>query len=266
YDETEELGVTVFGRSLDPGEARSRYRDLEVSVRVGRLGSALALVRGAEGILSRAEGDRAAAGELLTRVASSLDSLRRVPARILFQRFPKMVADLAAISGCAVAPLKLSGSDTLVNVRALDRVGDALVHMLRNAVVHGIERPPQREASGKPELGSIELSLRRELDTLVFEVADDGAGIDRDAVRAKAVDSGLLSEEELGKLPPEEVDRLVLRSGFSTSAADEEGAGRGVGLESLSVAAEFLEGSIEMENRPGLGMRVRLIIPDRGPC
>ncbi|MHC4504889.1 MAG: hypothetical protein ACYTFI_16420, partial [Planctomycetota bacterium] len=88
----------------------------------------------------------------------------------------------------------------------------------------------------------------------------------RDAVRAKAVDSGLLSEEEAGELRPEEIDRLVLRSGLSTSAADEEGAGRGVGLESLSVAAEFLEGSIEMENRPGLGMRVRLIIPDRGPC
>jgi len=266
YDETEELGVTVFGRSLDPGEARSRYRDLEVSVRVGRLESALALVRGAGGILSRAEGDRASAGELLSKVASSLDSLRRVPARILFQRFPKMVADLAAISGRAVAPLRLTGSDALVNVRALDRVGDALVHMLRNAVVHGIERPERREEAGKPELGSIELSLRREGDTLVFEVIDDGAGIDRDAVRAKAVDSGLLSEEEAGKLPPEEVDRLVLRPGLSTSSQGTEGAGRGVGLESLSVAAEFLEGSIEMENRPGLGMRVRLIVPDRGPC
>ncbi|MHC5053279.1 MAG: ATP-binding protein [Planctomycetota bacterium] len=266
YDETEELGVAVFGRSLDPGEARHRYRDLEVPVRVGRLESALALVRGATARLSGGEPDAGAAKTLLDRIGESLDALRRVPARHVFQRFPKMVADLAAIAGKRVAPLKVSGSDTLVNVRALDRSGDAFVHMLRNAVVHGIERAEDRLAAGKPEAGTVELTLAREGDSLVFEVADDGAGIDREQLRAGAVAAGVISEEEAAGLSPEEADKLVLRPGLSTSSGAGADAGRGVGLDSVVAAAEFLDGSVEIDNRPGEGFRVRLVVPDRGPC
>jgi chemotaxis protein histidine kinase CheA len=266
YDETEELGVAVFGRSLDPGEARNRYRDLEVPVRVGRLESALALVRGATARLAGNAPDAGTATTLLARIGESLDTLRRVPARHVFQRFPKMVADLAAIAGKRVAPLKVSGSDTLVNVRALDRSGDAFVHMLRNAVVHGIERADERVAAGKPEAGTVRLTLRREGDSLVFEVADDGAGIDRDGLRERAKAAGVLSEDEAAALSPEETDRLVLRAGLSTATGAGVDAGRGVGLDSAVAAAEFLEGSVEMENRPGVGFCVRLIIPDRGPC
>ncbi len=266
YEETDELAVTVFGRSLDPGEARNRYRDLEVPVRVGRLESALALVRGAMARLSGGEPDAGAARGLLEKIGESLDTLRRVPARHVIQRFPKMVADLAAMAGKRVTPLKVSGSDTLVNVRALDRSGDALVHMLRNAVVHGIERSDDRAAMGKPEAGTIDLSLRRDGDSLVFEVADDGAGMDRDGLRDRAVAGGVVSEEGAGGLSPEEVDRLVFRPGLSTSPGPGAEAGRGVGLDSVLAAAEFLEGTVEIENRPGEGVRVRLVIPDRGPC
>ncbi len=266
YDETEELGVAVFGRSLDPGDARNRYRDLEVPARVGRLESALALVRGATARLSGDEPDAGAAKALLVKIAESLDSLRRVPARHVFQRFPKMVADLAAIAGKRVAPLKVSGSDTLVNVRALDRSGDAFVHMLRNAIVHGIERSEDRISAGKPEAGTIELVLRREGDTLVFEVTDDGAGIDRTQLCARAVAGGVISGDEAAGLSPEEIDKLILKPGLSTSPDADGHAGRGVGLDSVAATAEFLEGSVEMENRPGEGFRVRLVLPDRGPC
>ncbi len=266
YDETEELGVAVFGRSLDPGEARNRYRDLEVPVRVGRLESALALVRGATARLAGGEPDAEAATTLLARIGESLDALRRVPARHVFQRFPKMVADLAAIAGKRVAPLKVSGSDTLVNVRALDRSGDAFVHMLRNAIVHGIERSGERVAAGKPEAGTVELTLRREGDSLVFEVADDGSGVDREQLRERAVADGVISAEATAALSPEDTDRLVLKPGLSTARGSGVDAGRGVGLDSVVVAAEFLEGSVEIENRPGAGFCVRLVVPDRGPC
>jgi len=266
YDETEELGVAVFGRSLDPGEARNRYRDLEVPVRVGRLESALALVRGATVRLSATEPDAEGAKALLAKVAESLDALRRVPARHVFQRFPKMVADLAAIAGKRVSPLKVSGSDTLVNVRTLDRSGDAFVHMLRNAVIHGIERPEDRLSAGKTEAGTIELDLRGEDGTLVFEVTDDGAGIDRERLRASAVAAGVVSEDAAAGLSPEEIDKLALEAGLSTRSDADSDAGRGVGLDSVVAAAEFLDGSVELENRPGEGFRVRLIVPDRGPC
>jgi chemotaxis protein histidine kinase CheA len=266
YDETEELGVAVFGRSLDPGTARNRYRDLEVPVRVGRLESALALIKGATLRLSTAEPDAAAAKVLLAKIAESLDALKRVPARFVFQRFPKMVADLAAIAGKRVSPLKVSGSDTLVNVRSLDRSGDAFVHMLRNAVVHGIERSEDRLAAGKPEAGTVELILRRDGDSLVYEVIDDGAGIDRELLRARAVAADVVSEEEAAGMSPEDIDKLVLRPGLSTSPDGDGQAGRGVGLDSVVATADFLEGSVVIDNSPGEGFRIRLVVPDRGPC
>jgi signal transduction histidine kinase len=265
FSETEELATQVFGRSLDPGEARGRDRDLEVPVRVGRLESALALVQGASVLLSRPDADPERLRELLARAGRSIESLKRVPARSLFQRFPKMVGDLAAIMGKRVSPLRVSGSETLVDIRTLDRVGDALVHMLRNAVAHGIEPPEARREAGKPEAGAVELSLRSEDGKVVFEVSDDGPGIDREAVRREAVGSGVVPEEEAGKLSDAEIDRLLFRPGFSVLVASVGTAGRGVGLDSVRAAAEFLEGAVEIESEPGRGTRVRLVIPEPGP-
>jgi signal transduction histidine kinase len=263
-DEAEELGATVFGRSLDPGETRARERDLEVPARVGRIESVLALAHGASALVSRGdEASSARAASLLKRICESLDDLRRIPARRLFQRFPKMVADLAAVVGKEVGPLRVSGSETLVNVRALDRAGAAVVHMLRNAVVHGIEPPGERLASGKPEAGTIALSLERADGDLVFEVADDGAGIDRGAVLARAVELGLVSEEE-GRTA--DLARLLLLPGLTTAGKSGAEAGRGVGLDTVREAAEFLSGRAEIESEPGRGTRIRLVCPDRGPC
>lgn len=266
FDETEELAAQVFGRSLDPGEARGRYRDLEVSVRVGRLESALALVRGASVLLSRGEVDTAKVRGFLERTSASLESLKRVPARHLFQRFPKMVGDLAAIKGRRVAPLKVSGSETLVDVRTLDRIGDALVHMLRNAVGHAIEPAEARLAAGKPEAGTVELSLKSEGGKLVFEVTDDGAGIDREAVRREAVRTGAFSEAEAASLTEAELDRLLFRPGFSTSSGPDDVAGRGAGLDSVRAAADFLDGEVVIETEGGRGTRIRLVVPERGAC
>jgi chemotaxis protein histidine kinase CheA len=177
-----------------------------------------------------------------------------------------MVADLAAITGKRIAPLKVSGSELTVNVRALDRLGDAVVHMLRNAVAHGVEPPEVRAERGKPESGRVELSLGRSGDELVIEVADDGAGIDRDEVVRRAESAGVIRPGEADGMSPEQVDALVLRPGLTTLAEGGDGGGRGVGMDTVAAAAEFLEGRVEVENTPGAGLRVRLVVPDPAPA
>lgn len=253
-EEAEDLGSGIFGRALDPGEVRVRERDLEIPVRVGRLESALALVRGARAVASQADRPERS-GELLRRLEGTARGLLEVPARHLFQRFPKMLADLAAMLGKKVEPLRVTGSEILVNIRVLDKVGDALVHLLRNAVSHGIEPREERLDRGKPEAGRVELSLVKENGKLVFEVADDGAGIDRDELARHAKAAGLSVEGEEGR-----PDDLVFRPGLSTAEAGPV-SGRGMGFESMKAAVEFLDGAFEVRSRPGEGTRVRVIVP-----
>jgi signal transduction histidine kinase len=262
-DDTEALGTSVFGRSLDPGEVRARERDLEVPVRVGRLETALALVRAARSLVSAAN---PTAASFLAKTEVSLDGLRNVPARNLFQRFPKMVADLAAVMGKRVNPLRVVGSDTMLNVRTLDRVGDALVHLLRNAVAHGVEASDVRAAADKAAAGTIELVLRHEADRLVFEVIDDGAGVDFEVVRRTAVEAKMVSAEEAASLAQERLTEFLFTPGFSTLPLANDSAGRGIGLDMVKAATEFLGGALAFETRRGVGTTVRLSIPDRWPC
>jgi len=264
YDEADQIAAGIFGYSLDPGETRGNVRDLEIGVRVGRLESARALASGARALVVREDADLDGAGDLMARAAAALDSLMNVPAGLLFRRFPKMVADLAAVAGKRVEPLRVSGSDTLISIRVLDRVGDAMVHLLRNAVAHGIEPPGTRTAQGKPEAGVVELSVAAEDDGLVFEVRDDGAGVDRQAVKAAAVSKGLVTAEEAGALPDEEIQRLLFCQGLTTAAGQSGtrlGAGLGVGLDTARATADYLGGTIAIESEPGRGTRVRLVVP-----
>jgi signal transduction histidine kinase len=262
-DDTEVLGTEVFGRSLDPGEVRSRERDLEVPVRVGRLETIIAMIRAAKAVSTPTVPQ---AGSLLKKAEASLDTLRNVPARNLFQRFPKMVADLAAVMGKKLNPLRVNGSDTMLNVRMLDRVGDALVHLLRNAIAHGIEPTETRLSSDKPESGTIELSLTHVNETFVFEVKDDGAGVNYDDIRAAAVHSGLASEEESSSMPEDQLRALVFKPGFSTLSSPNDTAGRGIGLDMVAAAAQFLGGDVGFDTKPGAGTTIRLTVPDKWPC
>jgi signal transduction histidine kinase len=262
-DDTEVLGTTVFGRSLDPGEVRTRERDLEVPVRVGRLETIIAMVRASK-MVSAPTAPQAA--DLLGKAEKSLDVLRNVPARNLFQRFPKMVADLAAVMGKRLNPLRVTGSDMMLNVRTLDRVGDALVHLLRNAVAHGIESTDVRIAADKLEAGSIDLSLKHEGDRFLFEVCDDGGGVDVNAVRAAALQASLITEQQAESVSDSDIRQLIFEPGFSTLTSVSDTAGRGVGLDMVKAAADFLGGEAVLESEPGRGTTVRLVIPDRWPC
>lgn len=187
--------------------------------------------------------------------------LRMTPASSVLDRFPAMVRDLAAQEG-KDARLTVEGADLEIDRKVLEAVTDPLLHIVRNAIAHGIESPTAREAEGKPERGEISVSVSLMEDGRVsIAVADDGRGIDPEEVRGAAVRSRLLTEAEAEVLTDVELVNLVYRSGLSTSAVVTEIAGRGLGLAVVRTDLERLGGSIELESRVGEGTIARVMVP-----
>jgi two-component system chemotaxis sensor kinase CheA len=143
----------------------------------------------------------------------------------------------------------------------LDEMGDPLVHLLRNALDHGIESPAERRANGKPETGTLRLSAMRERSRIIIRVEDDGRGIQRDRVLARAVQNGLVARDEAAGLPDEEVYRLLTRPGFSTAETVTDVSGRGVGLDVVATRVRALGGMLEIYSEPGRSTSMTLQLP-----
>ena len=191
------------------------------------------------------------------------DAVRRVrmlPIATLFDLFPRMVRDLARERGKEVT-LQVEGADTEVDRQVLELMKDPLTHLLRNALDHGIEPPDQREAVGKPRRGTIHLRAAQQGGTIVLEVADDGAGINLEAVRQAAVKQGLLKAQEASGLSDREAMELIFRSGLSTLGQVTDLSGRGVGMDVVRENLERLHGLIEVETAPGQGTTFTLTLP-----
>jgi two-component system chemotaxis sensor kinase CheA len=186
--------------------------------------------------------------------------IRMVPVEQLFRRFPRMVRDVAKQCGKEVE-LVLSGQDTDLDKSLLDAIAEPLTHLVRNAVSHGIESPGERGREGKPAHGTIRLTAYHHGNQVVVEVSDDGRGIDAQKVKAKALEKGLFTPEEAGRLNEADVLELVLRPGFSTADEITEIAGRGVGLDVVQTVLNRLKGSVDIETRPGQGTTFRLKLP-----
>jgi two-component system chemotaxis sensor kinase CheA len=186
--------------------------------------------------------------------------MRLVPMRKVVGAFPRMVRDLAREQEKAV-DLEMAGTDVELDRTILDRLRDPLVHVLRNAVDHGIEPPGEREAAGKPRTGTVELRARRERDRAVVEVADDGRGLDVGAIRRKAREAGLRSEAELEAMADDDVYDLVFHPGFSTTEEVTDVSGRGVGMDVVHSTVSRLDGSVDVSSAPGEGTTVRLELP-----
>ncbi|TLM65246.1 MAG: chemotaxis protein CheA, partial [Actinobacteria bacterium] len=200
-----------------------------------------------------------------TTVVSELQEqgmgLRMLPVATVFNSFPRAVRDLARQFKKDVE-LELEGVDTELDKKVLEEINDPLVHIMRNAVDHGIETPEVRRAAGKPPQGTIRLAARQEGDHIVIEISDDGAGIDPDKVRAAAVRKGFITQNEADAMSDREAAYLIFEAGFSTSAIITEISGRGVGMD---VVREFivdkLKGSLDVDSKIGEGSRFRLTIP-----
>ena len=197
--------------------------------------------------------------ELLVReIQSDLSALRLVPITPLFQRMRRVVRDVAMATGKDIE-LALVGEDTEVDKVMLDAIQDPLVHMLRNAVDHGIESAEQRAAAGKPAKGRLTLSATQQGGEVSIEVRDDGGGIDRTRVVARARERGLWVDT--AEPTEAQVASFVFMPGFSTKADPNEISGRGVGLDVVKTTVERLRGHVTLSSSPGQGSRMKMTVP-----
>ncbi len=208
--------------------------------------------------------DLRGAVEDVSRVTNDLQTLimqvRMMPVEAVFMRFPRMVRDLANTLGKRL-DLVITGEDTELDRTIIDGLGDPLVHMLRNAVDHGLESPEERVAAGKEPVGTVHLTARHAGNHVVIEVRDDGKGMDPDALRASVVRKGLMTEDAAAALSDEQALDLVFLPGFSTAATTTDVSGRGVGMDAVRTAIADLNGEISISSAPGRGSAFTIRIP-----
>lgn len=197
---------------------------------------------------------------LVAELRDEVMTLRMVPVGEAFDRFPRLVRDAARTLGKRVA-FSASGRHIELDRSLLNELGDLLVHLLRNAVDHGIETPEEREAAEKPEAGEIRLSAWRDGSRIAVRVEDDGRGIDRDLVRRSAVRLRLLTEEEAEAFPDAELLSFLARPGFSTADRVTDLSGRGVGLDVVGSRLQALGGTMEVQAEAGEGTAFTLRLP-----
>lgn len=197
---------------------------------------------------------------LTTDLQMSVMKTRMQPVKKVFNKFPRMVRDLKRSTGKEME-LILEGEDTELDKSIIEEIGDPLVHLVRNSCDHGIEPPDEREKSGKPRVGTIKLSAYHEGDQIVIEIADDGKGIDPEKVKAKAVQNGIMTEEDAGKLSKKEALNLIFAPGFSTAEKVSDLSGRGVGMDVVKTNISNLNGIVDVETELGKGSKFSLKLP-----
>jgi two-component system chemotaxis sensor kinase CheA len=197
---------------------------------------------------------------LLHELYNTVLETRLLPVGRAFEGFERLVRDLAEGTGCEVV-LAVEGTETEIDRSALDPVRELAVHLLRNALAHGIESPEEREAAGKPAVGTIRLAARQAGDGVVIEVADDGRGLDRRRVAARAAALGLCSVEDAATMTDADLWAFLTYPGFSTHGGVDRIAGRGIGLNAVRRGVESLRGRLEIDSQPGQSTTVRLRLP-----
>ena len=200
----------------------------------------------------------------LTRCSHALQAIvmqvRMIPVEAVFLRFPRLVRDLSSKLGKHVE-LELVGQDTELDRTVVDAIGDPLVHLVRNALDHGLETPAEREAAGKPAAGTVRLSARHAGGNVVITVADDGRGVDRRAVAAKAVRAGLMSADQADGIDMARAIELLFTPGLSTREQADDISGRGIGMDAVRAKVRELGGEVLLTSEPGAGSTAQIRLP-----
>jgi two-component system chemotaxis sensor kinase CheA len=243
-----------------------------VRISIGHLDEIVNLV--GELVIVRSRLDRIAADADRPDLYDALDTLERVsvdlqqevmqtrmvPVGNIFNRFPRMVRDLARDLGKDIT-LEMGGLDIELDRTVLDEIGDPIVHLLRNSIDHGVETPEERVAAGKSARGTVRLHAERERDQIRITVADDGRGMDVERIWAKAVERGLVDRSTRESYAEQDIFMFVCQPGFSTMEKATRVSGRGVGMDVVKGKIEYLGGTIEVSSTPGNGMTVSLMLP-----
>ena len=187
-------------------------------------------------------------------------TIRMIPLSHIFNRLPRVVRDVAQYDHKEVEFI-MEGGETELDRSVMDGLNDPLLHLIRNAVNHGIEAPDLREKAGKARKGLVRLSAHRDRDNVIIELTDDGAGINVERVKKKAVEKGLITEEGAATLTTDQAIDLLFMPGFSTADTITDISGRGVGLDVVKRAIESLKGTINVETNPGKGSTFELLLP-----
>ena len=195
---------------------------------------------------------------LISDLRDNTFSIRMIPIGSTFSSFRRTLRDLASDVGREVE-LVTQGGETELDKTVIEKLRDPLVHLIRNAVDHGIESPQVREAAGKPRAGTIILSASQAGADVLIRVADDGAGMDEDAIRAKAIDMGLISPDS--RISRQDLFSLVFEPAFSTASEVTSVSGRGVGMDVVKRHVESLRGTIEIDSHPGVGTDIHIRLP-----
>ena len=196
--------------------------------------------------------------QLTREIQDSVMAIRAQPVKPVFQRMSRIVREVADMVGKSIR-LVTEGENTEVDKTVIDKLAEPLTHMIRNAVDHGIETPEKREAAGKDPEGTIKLTAKHRSGRIVIELVDDGAGINRERVRQKAIDNDLIAAD--ANLTDEEIDNLIFAPGFSTADKISDISGRGVGMDVVKRSIQALGGRISISSRPGHGSTFTMSLP-----
>ncbi|MDO8988965.1 MAG: hybrid sensor histidine kinase/response regulator [Sideroxyarcus sp.] len=245
---------TVLERSRRKRGARVSVRHEPENGAPARFGSLLKQAR--NGLFD----DNARMESTVHLLEDQVRGLRLLPLSTVFALFPRMVRDLAKEQG-KQAELVIEGGDITVDKRILEEMKDPLMHLIRNAIDHGIELPAERKRLGKPRSATVRLSASRDNANVVLLVQDDGRGLDTAAIRQEAKKRGLNDEVTLAAMSPAQLQQMIFTPGFTTSTYVTELSGRGVGLDVVRVNVERMKGSIQLESAGGQGLKVLLRLP-----
>ncbi|MEK7850965.1 MAG: chemotaxis protein CheA, partial [Deltaproteobacteria bacterium] len=195
-----------------------------------------------------------------SQIQSEVLSIRMVPIKQLFNKFYRLVRDVSRPMGKDVE-LQVVGEDTELDKTIIELLHDPILHMVRNAIGHGIETPEERKRLGKPQVGTVILRAYHEQNYVYVDVEDDGRGLNPDRIRKKALEKGIIGADEASAMSDDEAVRLIFLSGFSTAEEIDDISGRGVGMNVVKTNIEKVGGSIDVDYREGAGTRFILKMP-----
>lgn len=199
-------------------------------------------------------------GRISNELQEGVMKMRMLPIAQLFNRYPRLIHDLVRNNEKQVN-LEIKGEETELDKMIIEEISDPLIHLIRNAVDHGIETVDERRKNGKHEVGKLQLEAYHESNHVVIEISDDGRGIDAEKIKAAALEKGLLKRSELDRMGTRELIDIIMMPGFSTVGRITKTSGRGVGMDVVKQNIEKLNGTIEIETKAGEGTRIRLKIP-----